>query len=146
MRMTGRMGRLLGVWACLWIAAPGAGADARTDLAENEAQAAAEVWLSFIDTGDYKMSWKTAAESFQVAVDKDDWGKTLRTVREPLGPVRSRTLKAKQYAPRLPGAPDGEYVVLQYTTVFEHKAETVETVTPMRQPDGTWRVAGYYIR
>ena len=46
----------------------------------------------------------------------------------------------------MPGAPDGRYVVVQYDTVFENKASAVETVTPMADPDGVWRVAGYFIR
>ena len=46
----------------------------------------------------------------------------------------------------LPGAPDGEYVVLQFDTSFEQKAAAVETVTTIREKDGTWHVGGYFIR
>ena len=46
----------------------------------------------------------------------------------------------------LPGAPDGEYVVFQFDTQFERKRAAVETVTPMCDPDGSWRVSGYFIR
>ncbi len=46
----------------------------------------------------------------------------------------------------LPGAPDGEYVVIRYRTEFENKMKAVETVTPMLEADGAWRVSGYYIR
>jgi hypothetical protein len=45
----------------------------------------------------------------------------------------------------LPGAPDGEYVVIQYETSFEKKAFAIETVTPSFEKDGIWRVSGYYI-
>jgi len=45
-----------------------------------------------------------------------------------------------------PGAPDGEYVVLQYHASCEHKAAAVETVTATREPDGAWRVVGYFVR
>ena len=90
--------------------------------------------------------WKTSAVLFQEAIEKGDWDKTLTRVREPLGAVASRKLKSKQYTRHLPGAPDGEYVVVQYDTVFKNKASATETVTPMRQTDGTWRVSGYYIR
>ena len=31
-------------------------------------------------------------------------------------------------------------------TVFEKKASAVETITPMLDPDGVWRVSGYFIR
>ncbi len=46
----------------------------------------------------------------------------------------------------LPGAPDGEYVVIQYRSEFENKSNAVETVTPMRDADGEFRVSGYFIR
>ena len=35
---------------------------------------------------------------------------------------------------------------IRYRTAFEHKAEAVETVTPMLDRDGLWRVSGYFIR
>jgi len=45
----------------------------------------------------------------------------------------------------LPGAPDGQYVVLRFETSFDNKAKAIETVTPMLD-DGTWRVSGYYVQ
>ena len=34
----------------------------------------------------------------------------------------------------------------RFESSFEHKASAVETVTPMKDADGTWRVSGYYIK
>jgi hypothetical protein len=68
------------------------------------------------------------------------------SARKPLGALVSRKLKSAQYATSLPGAPDGQYVVIQYDTVFQNKSAAVETVTPMLDKDGHWRVSGYYIR
>jgi hypothetical protein len=45
-----------------------------------------------------------------------------------------------------PGVPDGEYVVIQYEVSYENKKAAVETVTPMLDKDGKWRVAGYFMR
>ena len=42
--------------------------------------------------------------------------------------------------------PDGNYIVLQYDTLFENKAAAVETVTLSQDSDGQWRVAGYFIK
>ena len=53
---------------------------------------------------------------------------------------------SKTYAEALPGAPDGKYVVVQYRTSFERKESAVETVTPMLDEDGRWRVSGYFIK
>ena len=62
------------------------------------------------------------------------------------GALKSRTLKSATFARTLPGAPDGEYVVIQYETAFENKAAAVETITPMLDKDGSWRISGYYIK
>ena len=70
----------------------------------------------------------------------------MKTVRTPLGKVVVRKLKSKKFTETMPGAPDGEYVVIQYETTFENKKSAVETVTPMLDKDGKWRVSGYYIK
>ena len=57
----------------------------------------------------------------------------------------TRKLKSKMYSKTLPGVPDGEYVVIMFDTQFENKKSAVETVTPMLDKDGKWRVAGYLI-
>ncbi len=76
----------------------------------------------------------------------EDWVRTIEAVRRPLGDVVSRELRSADFTTTLPGAPDGEYVVVQLATEFENKASAVETVTPMKDPDGVWRVSGYFIR
>ena len=63
-----------------------------------------------------------------------------------MGKLLSRKLKSATYKTTMPGAPDGEYVVIQYDSSFEHKQAAVETVTPMLGKDGKWRVSGYYIK
>jgi hypothetical protein len=67
-------------------------------------------------------------------------------VRSPLGKLVSRKVKSREYVEKVPGGPDGKYVVIQFDTVFQNKATAVETVTPMLDPDGAWRVSGYFIR
>jgi hypothetical protein len=63
-------------------------------------------------------------------------------------PLRALTSprSSRQYSEKLPGAPDAKYVTIRYETVFERRASAVETITPMLDPDGVWRVAGYLIR
>jgi uncharacterized protein DUF4019 len=116
------------------------------DKPVDAAQAAAESWLKLVDGGDYTASWEQAAKVFKGAVKQADWTQMAGGVRAPLGKLVSRKLKSREYKEKLPGAPDGKYVVIQYDTVFEHKASAVETVTPMADPDGAWRVSGYFIR
>jgi hypothetical protein len=116
------------------------------DDAEKLALAAAESWLSLVDQGKYAESWDAAAEYLKNAVSKDDFVKSLNAARKPLGKLKSREVKSKEYRTSLPGAPDGEYVVIQFKTSMENKKSAIETVTPMLDKDKKWKVSGYYIR
>ena len=113
---------------------------------EDAAVEVAEEWLALVDAGEYDQSWDEAAAYFRRAVTKDDWIASLGAVRTPLGKATSRTHKGATYVTELPGAPDGEYVVIQFSTAFANKGSAVETITPMKDEDGRWRVSGYFIR
>ena len=106
----------------------------------------AETWLSLVDEGKYADSWNEAAGYFKGAVKQEKWQEMLQAVRKPLGKVISRQVKSKSYHTSLPGAPDGEYVVIQFETSYENKKSAIETVTPMMDKDGKWRVSGYFIK
>lgn len=110
------------------------------------AQEAAEEWLALVDAGDYDASWEQTAQVFKSKVSKDAWRRQITKARGPVGAFKSRELAGSQYATELPGAPDGEYMVMQYVAQFEKKSKAVETITPMLDADGKWRVSGYYIR
>jgi hypothetical protein len=113
---------------------------------EGAAEESARAWLALVDEGEYDPSWAQAAELFRGAVTKEDWAKAMNGSRKPLGRLISRKLKSSTYAESLPGAPDGKYVVLQFDTSFENKKSAIETVTPMLDRDGVWRVSGYFIK
>jgi hypothetical protein len=113
---------------------------------EAAALSAAEEWLALVDNQNYSESWREAATLFRNAVQPKQWEQSMYAVREPLGKLISRKVKTKVYKSSLPGAPDGEYVVIQFDTSFENKKAAVETVTPMIDKDGFWRVSGYYIK
>lgn len=113
---------------------------------EKAAVVVAEKWLTAVDAGKYAESWQEAAAYFRNAISKVQWNQSLQAVRNPLGKLKSRLVLSKSYKTSLPGAPDGEYVVIQFKTSFENKASAVETVTPMMDKDGKWRVSGYFIK
>lgn len=149
--MNGFRGRLvlpsILVIAAALAAAPllAAGGDAQAAAVE-KAKASATAWLALTDAGKYAASWDQAAAAFQAAITKADWEKALTSARKPLGAMKQRAPKTSQYSKTLPGAPDGEYVVMQFDTTLEAKAAAVETVTASKEKDGTWKVAGYFIR
>jgi len=113
---------------------------------EQQAQQVAEAWLKLIDAGKYDKSHDAAAKLFRDAVAKEMWAQQIKAVREPLGALKLRRLKSATYSTTLPGAPDGEYVVIQFETSFASKKDAIETVTPMLDADGKWHVSGYFIK
>ena len=110
------------------------------------AQTSVESWLALIDTQSYAQSWDTAAGLFKKAITQEKWAAAVAGVRAPLGAKKSRSLKSATSTTTLPGAPDGEYVIFQFDASFEHKAAAVETITAIRETDGTWHVGGYFIK
>jgi len=115
-------------------------------VAEKAAQQTAKSWLALTDTGKYAESWNAASDVFKKAVTRDKWVASVKPVRDPLGKVQSRKPKLSQYAKDPAGAPKGEYVTMQFDTSFEKKPGAVETLAEMRDKDGKWRVAGYFIK
>ena len=128
--------------AALAAAAPAFGEDIDT----GPATVAAQTWLARIDAGGYEQSWNDAADYFREKISKDQWIEALTKARAPLGGVVARKIRTAAYARDLPGAPPGDYVVAQLDTRFENRPLAEEVVTAMREKDGTWKVAGYYIR
>jgi hypothetical protein len=123
----------------------GAGLARAAEAPEKAAQAAAEKWLALVDAGDYGRSYDAAAAAFQKALSREQWVDAVGKARGPLGKVESRKLLGAKLMTELPNAPKGEYVVMQYEAKFPGRT-AVETITPMREPDGSWKVSGYFVK
>jgi hypothetical protein len=117
-----------------------------THAAEADAAAAASAWLALLDAGKYGEAWEAAAARMRSAAQKQQFARSFGVVRDPLGKPTTRELKDAKYRECLPGAPDGRYVVIHYATTFENKKAAVETLALTQEPDGKWRVSGYFIR
>ena len=134
---------------CLILAAviPVSGCNAPSNPeAEKAAIEVAKHWLTLVDNEQYAESWKEAASFFRGAVTEDNWVNTMQSMRKPLGKNAFRELKSTRYLTQAPGAPDGQYVVIQFKATFENKKSAIETITPMLDQDGKWRVSGYFMK
>jgi hypothetical protein len=132
----------------LMVICAGATGNAHADrqAAVEQAKKAADAWLKLIDEGKYQESWSEAAAFFKDRITAERWAQMVGAVRKPLGALVSRDFKLAHYSTSVPGAPAGEYVVIQYDTSFANLKSAVETITPMLDKDGQWRVSGYYIK
>ncbi|BDF93431.1 DUF4019 domain-containing protein [Pseudoalteromonas sp. KAN5] len=107
--------------------------------------APATSWLEVVDSGKYANSWQQAGVFFQENVPKALWVSKLEEVRAPLGKVQSRQGISRQELTAIPQLPDGEYVILEFQTDFENKADSIETVT-LKKSAEQWQVIGYFIQ
>ena len=127
--------------ACMAVVASLAGAPVwAAETPEDLAQKAAESWLRLVDEGKYEESWDQAAKLFKGAVTREQWKQAAAGVRGPLGKLVSPR-QAREYTEKVPGG--GRERVNTPNERFENKIVGDRTVTPMLDPDGTWRVSGY---
>ncbi len=130
--------RILAILAVLWTVAAWAGP------AEDEAAAAAKAWLAVVDAKNYAQSWKDAADLFQQGVSQDKWDDMVQSIRDKVGPVKTRAFQAAQFAKALPGVPDGDYAIVSFQTDFESRVASTEVITLLHE-NGKWKVGGYFI-
>lgn len=126
---------------------PPAAATKSDEVAAKEvaAREAAEKWLVLLDKKEYGKAWDECARLFQERVTRQQWVEGLPASRDALGAVKFRRSALAAYKTSLPGAPDGEYVTLGFTTSFEKKEDAEELMTMVFEK-GTWRATGYLIK
>ena len=107
---------------------------------------AVDAWLVLQDAGKYDDTWEQSAVYVKKLLNQKQWLKAMQTHRTPLGAVKSRTLQSASYTTELQGMPDAKYVVLIYKTSFENKDSAIETIIPMQEADGQWKVMTYRFR
>ena len=120
--------------------------EATVTLAKQLAEQAARQWLKLMDAGHYAATHDNADALFKKAITRDAWVERLRWVRKPLGERKSLSLLSAEYTTEVPGAVDGHYVVMQFSSSFENKAKAAETLTVVRESDRVWRITGYFIK
>ena len=135
--------RLTLLCMCLFLAVPIVAAG---QTPEETAAESAQTWLALLDRGAIQRSWEDASSFFKSQVTAEQWQASMGNVQSIFGGTVSRKQQSAVYARTLPGAPDGEYVVIVYESAFEAKAKARETVTVKKDPDNAWRVAGYYVK
>jgi hypothetical protein len=78
-------------------------------------------------------------------LDRDAFSTQIQKTRVNTGALQSRDLIDAAYTTTLPGAPEGQYVVLHYHVSFANRQDAVETLT-LAFAKGYWRIVGYYIK
>jgi hypothetical protein len=111
-----------------------------------QAQRAAEDWLALVDAGRYSECYDRASQSFRAAVTRAEWIQAVTAARGTAGRLVSRRLVRATETRNPPQGPPGDYVVLQYQSSFTNLRSASETIVPVRERDGQWRVSTYTVR
>lgn len=101
-------------------------------------------WLALLDQGKYGDSWEKASSILKLTIKKEQWIVIMDATRKPNGKVKSREIIDQRVAKNPSGLPAGDYMVLLFSTSFEHKAKGKELVT-LYFSDGHWNVLTYQV-
>lgn len=112
---------------------------------QSAASNAARVWIDSVDGQRWEESWRSAGTIFKSQLTAQAWEASIQPVRKPLGAVSSRVVQSATKHSSLPGAPAGEYEIVEFRSDFVNKKAAVETVILARESAG-WKVVGYFIR
>jgi hypothetical protein len=117
-----------------------------TVLDDKAAIDAGRQWLELIDAGKAGEAWDVTAAPLKASVTRAEWVTGMAELRKPFGKLVSRTSSRFARTHAIPNAPDGDYAIVEYQSVYALRKSTVEQLTWVLEADGNFRIAGYFIR
>jgi Protein of unknown function (DUF4019) len=112
---------------------------------EQAAERQALGFLGYIDHGRFADSYAYTGMLIRSQLDREAFASQVEKARAGTGTLQARELIDAGYSTTVPGAPEGQYVVLHYHSSFANRPDTVETLT-LAMAKGYWRVDGWYIK
>ncbi len=106
---------------------------------------AAEDFLKNLDHSDFTAAWKQVSTVNQSYSSPPEWYTKILAVRPHLGSVTKRSLEKLSRHDSWVGLPDGDYLRISFTTVFQHKKDSLETVVLVKE-QGKWVTSSYHLR
>ena len=105
----------------------------------------AEAFLQLLDQGKYAESWQSSAKLMQGKISEKEWVEKLAKARTLSGEFVARERTDASYSTEAQDSPDGEYMMLTYSSNFKKATDVSEYVTVALE--GTrWKVAGYFMQ
>jgi hypothetical protein len=112
---------------------------------EQAAQRQALGFLGYLDNGRFGDSYAYTGMLIRTKLDRETFASKVEKTRNGFGALQGRELIDASYTNSVPGAPEGQYVILHYHANFTNRPDEVETVT-LAFAKGYWRIVGYYIK
>jgi hypothetical protein len=131
-------------------AAPGAPAQpesAQPTMGDDrETIEAAKKWLALLDDGKTGAAWDASSPHLKSVVTRKKWIDGITDARKPFGKFVKRTPTKFARSHSMPGAPDGDYSIIEFDTEFANGKRASEQVIWMLGEREVWSVSGYFIR
>jgi hypothetical protein len=112
---------------------------------EQAAQRQALGFLGYLDGGRFADSYAYTGSLMRSQLDREAYAAKVQSSRASVGTLQGRELIDAIPTQTVPGAPDGQYIVLHYHANFSNFSDAVETIT-LAFSKGYWRIVGYYIK
>ncbi|MDR3113731.1 MAG: DUF4019 domain-containing protein [Endomicrobium sp.] len=106
----------------------------------------AKAWLSKHDKGYFQQCYDEIAQVLKNSLDKSQWLANMTSYRKPLGEANKRKEINMFYENQPQNAEADDYVVAQYASLFQQRIAVVESVTLIKDKDGSWKVSGYSLK
>ena len=133
---------ILGTILIVILAGP-VGAEA---LSDNHLDSQANNYLELLDQNHYEEAWSTMSDLFQALKNQAIWQSRQQVIRAAYGSLISRKFLRINYRQRYASSPDGSYVIIQYKSIFQNKADTNETVVLDCRNSSSCSVRDYILR
>ncbi len=85
-------------------------------------------YLELLDQYRYEEAWQEMSTLFQALGNQNQWQRRQKTIRSTYGSLASRQFYRIDYRQSYSLSPDGQYVIVQFKSSYQNKAETIETV------------------
>ncbi len=97
-------------------------------LSHNHLDNQASNYLELLDQNQYEDAWLAMSDFFQALNNQDHWQSRQQVIRAAYGSLGSREFLRITERQSYSHSPDGKYVIVQYKSIFQNKADTYETV------------------
>ena len=131
------------------VVAPGApptDASQPTQRDDRETIEASTKWLALLDAGKTGAAWDASSPYLKSVVTRQKWIEGITAARKPFGKFVKRTPTKFARSHSMPGAPEGDYSIIEFDTEFADGKRASEQVIWMLGEREVWSVSGYFIR
>jgi len=85
-------------------------------------------YLELLDQYRFGETWQEMSTLFQALGNQNHWQRRQKIIRSTYGSLVSRQFYRIDYRQSYSLSPDGQYVIVQFKSSYQNKAETIESV------------------